>query len=704
MHRMQRGLHLLRRGIVAAALLLVWGCVANDVTDGGGAPGDLSRAGDAQWPSHGGGPGEQRYRALSSIDEHNVDTLGLAWSFDLGTTRGVEATPLVVDGTLFVTGPWSVVYALDARTGVLRWRHDPQVPRSHARYTCCGVVNRGAAYHEGRVFVGTLDGRLVALDAATGTRLWSVVTTEEDWPYTITGAPRVVQDLVVIGNGGAEFGVRGYVSAYRSDDGSLAWRTYTVPGDPSLGQESPALERAEATWTGEFWKAGGGGTVWDSMAYDPALDLLYVGTGNGSPHARWIRSPDGGDNLYLSSILALRPATGELVWPFQTTPADTWDYTATQHMILADLEIDGRTRRVLMQAPKNGFFYVIDRESGAFISGAPYVALSWATGLDEHGRPIESAAHDFQHEGRMVHPGPFGGHNWQPMSFHPETGLVYLPTHEIASFYKVDEGFALRRGGLNTGLDYALFVHYSGEEEADVQAQLLAWDPLKQEAAWRVTHGAAYNGGTLATGGNLVFQGSADGRLVAYRATDGTRLWEAPVGTGVMAAPITYEIDGEQYVAIAAGWGSGFALSAGPAALEANVRGGGRVLAFRLGGDAPLPDAAPPLPAPPGAPLPVTASEEELLQGSLLFHRDCMLCHGPAGIAGGSIRDLRHASAATHATFEDIVLRGARQPLGMPSFEGLLSRDEVRLIQQYLLHRAEEAARAPRAGAPQSSP
>jgi PQQ-dependent dehydrogenase (methanol/ethanol family) len=648
---------------------------------------------DAGWLTHGRTYAEQRYSPLHAIDEASVPGLGLAWSFEMGTSRGVEATPLVVDGTLYATGPWSVVYALDAATGEERWTFDPEVPRAHARSTCCGVVNRGVAFYAGLVFVGTLDGRLIGIDATTGYERWSVQTTDTQAPYSITGAPRVIEGLVVIGNGGAEFGVRGYVSAYRAEDGALAWRTYTVPRNPELGQESPALERAVGTWNGKFWTLGGGGTAWDSMAYDPELRLLYVGTGNGSPHARWIRSPGGGDNLYLSSILALRPDTGELVWHFQTTPADTWDYTATQHILLADLEIEGRLRKVLMQAPKNGFFYLLDRETGEFLSGEPYVSVSWATGLDPTGRPIESAAHDFEHEGRMVHPGPFGGHNWQPMSFHPGTGLVYLPTHEIASLYKVDEGYAVRRGGLNTGLDYSMYVHYDGEEEASVDAQLVAWDPLEQRAAWRVSHRAAYNGGTLATAGNLVFQGSADGRLVAYRASDGTRLWEMPVGTGIMAAPITYQQDGEQYVAIAAGWGSGFALSAGPAAVEAGVRGAGRVLAFKLGGDAEMPPAPPPLPPPPGAPLPVTASAEELERGSLLFHRDCLLCHGPAAIAGGSIKDLRYATAETHAAFEDIVLRGTREPLGMPPFADLLSPDEVYLIQQYILSRAAAAAK-----------
>ncbi|MGH8264256.1 MAG: PQQ-binding-like beta-propeller repeat protein, partial [Steroidobacteraceae bacterium] len=334
------------------------------------------------WLTHGRTYDEQRFSPLSQITSANVKQLGLAWYVDLATKRGVEATPLVVDGVMFTTGPWSMVYAIDVRSGHQIWSYDPQVDRNWAQYACCDVVNRGVAAWGKRVYVGTLDGFLVALDAESGAEVWRVDTIDRRAPYTITGAPRVVKGKVIIGNGGAEFGVRGYVTAYDADSGRRVWRTYTVPGDPARTFESTAMENAAKTWTGEWWKYGGGGSVWDSMAYDPQLDLLYIGIGNGGPWNPKIRSPQGGDNLYLSSIMALRPDTGDYVWHFQTTPGDAWDYTATQQIILADMNIAGKPRKVLMQAPKNGFFYVLDRETGKVISAGKYGKVTWADRID----------------------------------------------------------------------------------------------------------------------------------------------------------------------------------------------------------------------------------------------------------------------------------------------------------------------------------
>jgi len=665
---------------------------------------DAARLRDAgadarNWLCHGRTQDEQRYSPLDRIDERNVAQLGLLWSFDLETPRGVEATPLVADGVMFVSRPWGGVVALDARSGEKLWSWDPgPSARLRARVACCGSVNRGVALSAGRVYVGTLDGHLVALDAATGAVAWDVLTIDPDAPYTITGAPRIVAGNVIIGNGGAEFGVRGYVSAYAADTGALLWRTFTVPGDPALGFESPALEVAARSWTGEWWKLGGGGTVWDAMAYDPELDLLYVGTGNGSPHARWLRSPQGGDNLYLASILALRPATGELVWHFQTTPGDSWDYTATQSIVLADLAIDGRPRKVLMQAPKNGFFYVLDRATGEFLSARPFAKVSWASGVDARGRPIETPEADYRGAGRWLSPGVFGAHNWHPMSFHPGTGLVYLPAQELPAFYKLHPAFAAEKNAMNTGLDYSTFVHGSGDEKVEMSGALLAWDPVRQREAWRVPYPTAWNGGTLATAGNLVFQGTADGRLVAYRATDGAKLWEGPAGTAIMGGPVTYEVDGVQVVAAAAGWGSGFAHSAGPAALAAGVRGSGRVLAWALGGRA-TPPSAPPAPGPVQAPpVQVRASAAEIERGGLLYARYCIACHGPLAIGGGSIPDLRYATAPVHERFAAIVVGGAQAERGMPAFGDALDVDDARCIQAYLLQLTAAAAAREAAG------
>ncbi|MEN8161344.1 MAG: PQQ-dependent dehydrogenase, methanol/ethanol family, partial [Myxococcota bacterium] len=528
------------------------------------------RAADAEpgsWLSYGRGYAEQRYSPLSHIDDTNVGELGLAWAYETGSKRGLEATPLVVDGVIYTTSSWSVVHAVDARTGEALWRHDPEVPRRYGSIACCDVVNRGVALYRGRVLVGTLDGRLLALDAETGEVLWSVLTVDPSRPYTITMAPRVVKGNVIIGNGGAEFGVRGYVSAYDAMTGRLVWRFYTVPGNPRLGFENPALEHAATTWTGEWWEVGGGGTVWDSIAFDPELDLLYVGTGNGSPWSRYIRSPEGGDNLYVSSILALRPDTGELVWHYQTTPGDNWDYTSTQHMLLADLEIDGAPRKVLMQAPKNGFFYVLDRVTGELLSADPFVTVTWATEVDlESGRPIEAPGLDYRDETVEVKPSPFGAHNWHPMSYHPETGLVYVPVNDIPYFFLLDKEWKHRTGAWNTGADPTVADEFSRDL---VSGHLLAWDPVAKKEVWRAQYTSPWNGGTLATAGNLVFQGTAHGTFAAYRATDGELLFEAPAGTGIVAPPVTYELDGQQYVAVMAGWGGAFALVAGDAAAAA---------------------------------------------------------------------------------------------------------------------------------------
>ncbi len=636
-------------------------------------------AGDADnWLSHGRDYAEQRFSPLRQVDADNVGKLVRVWSFETGLSRGHEATPIVVDGRMFLTGSWSIVFALDARTGEELWRYDPQVPRETAVKACCDVVNRGVAVYRGKVYVGTLDGRLVALDAETGDPVWETVTVDPEKDYTVTGAPRIVKGHVILGNGGAEFGVRGYVSAYDAETGELAWRTFTVPGDPSKPFESEALERAAGTWTGEWWKAGGGGTAWDSMAYDPDLDLLYVGTGNGSPWSRYTRSPGGGDNLYVCSILALRPDTGELVWHFQTTPGDTWDYTSTQHMILADLMIEGRLRKVLMQAPKNGFFWVIDRESGEFISAEPYVTVTWADGVDpKTGRPIPSASGEYDQGLAMVQPTAFGGHNWQPMSFNPVTGLVYVPAQEILGAYALDEDFKRTTNHFNTGTDHSVFATLTREV---VGGHLLAWDPVEQREAWRHPYAMPWNGGTLTTAGNLVFQGTADGRFLALRADDGRKLWEAHAGSGVIAAPVSYAVDGVQFITVVAGWGGAFALAGGDAAGQAGVISRGIVNTYALF-DQPITSAV--VRALLDARPPETARNEDL------FHTWCARCHGARAVGSGVISDLRYAIGRLGDDF-DVVVRDGLLGAGMPAFDGILDEAEVAGLRTYLLERAAE--------------
>ena len=477
------------------------------------------------WLAHGRTYAEERHSPLADINADTVGDLGLAWYWNTGDVRGLEATPIVVDGVLFTTGTWSRVYANDGRTGELIWQYDPEVPRQWAKYACCDVVNRGVAVWKGRVFVGTLDGRLVALDAGNGDVIWEVLTIDPERPYTITGAPRVVNDMVVIGNGGAEYGVRGYVTAYDWETGAQKWRFHTVPGDPSKPHESPAMEMAAATWHGgNWWEVGGGGTVWDSMAFDPELDLLYIGVGNGSPWNREIRSPGGGDNLFLASIVALDPDDGSLVWHYQTTPGETWDYTATQHMILADLEIGGDVRKVIMQAPKNGFFYVLDRTDGTFISAEPYVAVNWAQGIDpETGRPIENPGARYVDDTAVVFPSAHGGHNWHPMAYSPDTRLVYVPVLDMGFPYAQHGDFVYQPGEMNPGIDIGALLPPKTPAERvamlqSMKGHLAAWDPVNQREAWRVQHATTWNGGVLSTAGNLVFQGRSDGVFAAYAA------------------------------------------------------------------------------------------------------------------------------------------------------------------------------------------
>ncbi|QFU74452.1 PQQ-dependent dehydrogenase, methanol/ethanol family [Halioglobus maricola] len=654
---------------------------------------------DTEWVLHGNDVGEQRFSTLDQINRDTVDQLELAWSFNLYTRRGVEATPLMVDGTLYVTGSWSMVYALDARSGELKWFHDPQVDRAFLAKGCCDAVNRGAAYADGRVFVATYDGRLVALDAGNGEVLWDVQTTDRNQSYTITGAPRVVKDRIVIGNGGAELGVRGYVSAYDQKTGEMAWRFHTVPGNPADGFESDAMAMAAKTWTGDWWKWGGGGTAWDSMVFDPELNLLYIGVGNGSPWNAKLRSPEGGDNLFLASIVALNPDTGEYVWHYQTTPGETWDYTATQHIIMAELEIDGTPRKVLMQAPKNGFFYVIDRTDGTLISAEPYVnVMTWASHVDmETGRPVETEnARVF--DGKNVSlPGNAGGHNWPPMSYNPELGLVYIPTLELPMVYLEPDSDLYAepgRGMWNTGFDRAPNILpevpdtvINAEVEELYKGQVVAWDPVAQKRVWAEPMERPTVGGTLATAGGLVFHGGKDTYMTAVDAESGDVLWSRDTQTSAWAAPMTYAIGGEQYLAIAAGFGGGLASEASAAAHGWEIPNISRVLVYKLGGTHELP-AVPDYQRPLVKPDAVSANDAVVEQGKVLFHRHCAMCHGDSLRGGGVTPDLRYANEAVHSSWQEIVLGGALEKRGMISFSEFLSETDAESVRQYVLYGA----------------
>ncbi len=647
------------------------------------------------WVMYGRTYDDHRFSPLNQINEQTVGKLGLAWSREFNTTRGLEATPLVEDGVIYATGDWSVVYAIDAKTGELRWTYDPKVPRARALFICCDVVNRGVALYEGKVYVGTLDGRLIALDEHSGAPVWSVSTADSATKaYAITGAPRIAKGMVIIGNAGAEFGVRGYISAYDAETGKMVWRTYTVPGDPSKGFESKALQSAAKTWSGKWWKTGGGGTVWEGIVYDPELDLLYFGTGNPTAWYRSLRG--GGDCLYTASIVAVHASNGEIVWHFQTTPGDNWDYDATAPLVQADLTIGGRKRKVIMQANKNGFFYVLDRETGEFISGTQFVSgITWATGLDpKTGRPIETKTAYEGMKAVIVSPSPDGAHNWNPMSFSPATGLVYLPgkagTHML---HAPDANWKYDPDDLNIGMDNV----YDGPLNAKMATlppptgELVAWDPVRERAAWRVKYPVAEGGGTLATAGNLVFQGRADGIFAAYRATDGKQLWTFNAGTGIIAAPVTYQIDGVQYVTVLAGWGGTAGLFNAPGSGPVKP-GYGRILTFMVGGTAILHPRAYGHTSPPPMPsISINTSPEVVHQGALLYGGNCAHCHGINAVAG-IVPDLRYANTRVLEGFDGIVLGGSRASLGMPSFAKILTAEQVHAIRAYIISRIRESA------------
>ena len=647
-----------------------------------------------EWLLHGRTYAEERHSPLDQINTSNVDQIGLSWSFETGTNRGHETTPIVKDGVMFITAPWSVVHALDAKTGDLLWTHDPKVERAWANNACCDVVNRGVALYENSIFFGTIDGRLISLDKDTGTENWSILTIDKSRPYTITGAPRIVKGNVIIGNGGGEFGVRGYVTAYDVDSGDELWRFYTVPGNPNEPFESPEMEIAAKTWSGgKWWEYGGGGTVWDSMAYDPALDTLYIGTGNGSPWNRYVRSPGGGDNLYLSSIVALDPDTGDYKWHYQTTPGDSWDYTATQHMILADLEINGQMRKVIMQAPKNGFFYVIDRTNGELISAENYVPINWATHVDmETGRPVENPANNYFDTPALTTPGPLGGHNWQPMAFNPDTGLVYIPAQEMLFVYSHDKDFEYNPKTWNTGQQIEMtYLPKNPDELAMVDkatfGYLLAWDPVAQKEVWREQYQRPWSGGLLSTAGDLVLQGTSDGRFIAFDAASGEILWSVDTGQGIIAPPITYMIDDEQYIAVQVGYGGAYALAGAFPSANKNPAQDGRMLVFKLGGEEMSPPAQSIAKVNPVVPS-MTTDALTIARGEYEYHEHCQFCHGAGVIGGGVIPDLRYLDEVGHKTFLGVILGGMHSEKGMASFKDVLSLEQANQIQAYIISQA----------------
>jgi quinohemoprotein ethanol dehydrogenase len=686
--------------LVFAALLPLAACgkhvpvpAADGVTDA-----LLAKAPDGEWLNYGGDHGEQRFSPLTQITDKNAGQLGLAWSADLDTARGQEATPLMHDGVLYVSTAWSMVKAYDARTGAVKWTYDPKVPRETLVRACCDAVNRGVALYGDKLYVATLDGRLVALDQTTGKEVFSKIVVPNQSDYTITGAPRVANGRVFIGSGGSEYKARGYLSAYDAQTGDELWRFNTVPGNPADGFENKAMEAAARTWGGEWWKLGGGGTVWDSITFDPATNLVLFGTGNAEP---W--NPAGanrsGDSLYTSSLVAVNADTGAYAWHFQETPEDRWDFDSNAQITLADVTINGQLRHVALHAPKNGYFYMLDAKSGEFLSAGAFAPVSWSTGIDaKTGRPAINPDARYDKTGKLFIgvPGAGGAHSWQPMSFSPQTGLVYIPANLGAFPYAAAKDWKASDIGFQTGLDNAAMAMPAIKAARDgaltaTTGALIAWDPVKQKEAWRVSHFGAWNGGTLATAGNLVFQGTAQGDFVAYGADHGNKLWSFPAQSGIIAAPMSYAIGGEQYVAILVGWGGVWDVATGVLANKAGASHNiSRLLVFKLGASGAL---APP---PPMArrvldPPPFTGTREQVALGAARYGRYCSVCHGDAAVAGGLNPDLRHSGAINDGNaIKAVVIDGALKHNGMVSFSSALGAADVEAIRQYLISRANE--------------
>lgn len=685
--------------LTLSSALALAGCQRSD---GSGEPA-AALTDPAGWPSIGGSALEQHYAGAGQITRANVASLGLAWSLDFDTDRGQEATPFVVDGTLYTTTAWSKVIAVDAVTGKLKWQYDPQVPGEAGIRGCCDVVNRGAAYADGKIYSATFDGRLIAIDAKTGKLAWSVDTLDtphaEGLTYTITGAPRVAKGKVFIGNGGADLGARGYVTAYDAATGKKLWRFFTVPGNPANGPDHAAsddvlAQKAATGWFGDYWKYGGGGTVWDAIVYDPELDHLYIGVGNGSPWNQRIRSQGKGDNLFLSSIVALDPDTGKYLWHYQENPGETWDFTATQPIILADLKIGGAARKVLMQAPKNGFFYVIDRKDGKLISAKNFVPTSWATSIDlKTGRPVETANARYQTPEAALPASP-GAHSWQPMAYSPNTGLVYIPAQSIPFLYSEDKKFVFRPGRWNLGVDMsampppATAADLAGVRKG-LSGALIAWDPVKQAPAWKVDHERAVNGGVLATGGGLVFQGEGGGAFSAYDDRTGKRLWQFDSQSGIIAAPMTYTIGGTQYVAVLAGYGGAMALAL-PNAFTQRPRMNGRLLVFKLGAKGALP------PPPPVNPYVITKESWNagvVAKGAAIFADRCSACHSSGVLSSNVTPDLRRsAMVADREAWKSVVIDGALASRGMVGFGKAMTADDADAIRAYVQMQARASA------------
>ena len=676
-----------------------------------------------EWLSPGRDPEGTYFSPLKDINAGNVSQLGFAWDYDLGTNRGLEATPLVIDGVMYATSNFGRVYALDAATGKELWKYDPQIDGQWARYACCDAVNRGVVAFDGRLYVGALDGWLHAIDARTGARIWKVDTLlgrNERKPYTLTGSPLLAGDLVVVGTAGGDFaGARGYVSGYDRKTGALKWRFFTVPRNPADGpQDQPHLEAAIKTWDPRHrWDAGSGGTVWDGMAFDPALNLVYIGTANPAPYNSHIGGRHGGDELYAASIIAIHADSGTMAWYYQTVPGDRWDFDSTQKLVLANVDLDGKQRQVVMQAAKDGFYYVLDRVTGELLSAHNFAFVSWTAGIDpKTGRPIPSPTADYDHGPALVFPSESGAHSWQPMAYDAARGLTFIPVIESGNVL-VETGE--RRAGLVEGqfttpafppesydpkamrglygaLPPLKQLAHGYKTNTATRGFVRAWSVAEHKIVWETQTATSWDSGVLATAGGLVFQGDANGNLNAYSSDTGQRLASIAMGSSMMAAPMSYRLDGTQYVAILAGYGGGAVITGSPLDPEsAAYRYGneGRVIVLKLGGPAPPIPALrtdPPLPEPPAR----TGTPAQIAGGEVLYNRYCSRCHV---VGRGILPDLRRLEASKHAAFNSIVLGGAFSSKGMARFDDVLSPADAEAIHSYLIDEAWKLKQAPAA-------
>lgn len=645
----------------------------------------------ADWTATGGSADETGFSQLEQITTANIGQLGLAWSLDLPGEVTLEATPLAVDGTLFFTGSYAAVYAVDGATGKLLWKYDPETWKHNpAKMHFSFGANRGAAYENGKVFVAALDGRLIALDAKTGKEVWVAQSIPEGALNISTGAPRTMNGKVIIGNGGADFGARGFVTAFDSETGKMLWRFYTTPGTTEQNKGDPAMEAAARTWGADFTKhGGGGGTVWNGMTFDPELNRVYIGAGNAGAYDPSVRDPGSkGDNLYTSSIVALDADTGKYIWHYQQNPRDAWDYKATPNILMATLKIDGKERDVLLHAPTNGFFYVLDRKTGKLVNEpGKTTIITWAKGIDmKTGRPIENP--DIRYETGLteIWPGAIGGHNWQAMSYSPKTGLVYIPVHQIGTrFSRTDPG----DNGFNV---MGLSVEQIKKRPGDGKGKLVAWNPVTQKEAWSVQHEELWNGGTLATAGDLVFQGTGDGWFSAYNARTGERLWRFNAGLGIISAPMSFSVGGRQYVSVLVGYG-------GTSAAYGDLMNVGwkygaqprRLLTFALDGKATLEPSPGPDKTVHALDDAAIVLDEAAIAAGRALSVQCAACHGvgmqSAGSPGPDLRE--SAIALDKESFAALLKEGPLMERGMPRFE-MLTDEQIHQLWSYIRARARE--------------